>query len=393
MSIIKLPQMNNFQFKNPTKLIFGKGEIAKIANEIAKDKKIMITYGGGSIKRNGVYDQVIAALKGHKFVEFGSIEPNPQCSTLIKAATLAKSEGVDFLLAVGGGSVIDGTKFIACAMNFEDNPWDFMVDQSLLKTITPTPLAAVLTLPATASEMNNGAVISRKEIDEKLAFMHPMNYPVFSVLDPQVCYSLPTRQRSNGIADTFCHTLEQYLTYPSNSMVQDRFAEGILLTLKEIGVQILEKDADYDLMANFMLSATMGLNGFIAMGVPQDWGTHMIGHELTALYGLDHGVTLSIIGPSLMNVMRDEKREKLLQYGERVWGINAGGEKERIDATIAATRNFYESIGIKTRLSEHNIGSDKFELIADRFRKRGWNLGERGSITPEKVLLILKGAL
>ncbi|MEG1935550.1 MAG: iron-containing alcohol dehydrogenase, partial [Rikenellaceae bacterium] len=384
--------MNNFQFKNPTKLIFGKGEIAKIAKEIAKDKKIMITYGGGSIKRNGVYDQVTTALKDHNFIEFGSIEPNPQYSTLMKAADLARKEGVDFLLAVGGGSVIDGTKFIACAMNFHGDPWSFLVDQSLLKHIIPTPLATVLTLPATASEMNCGAVISRSEIGEKLAFQHALNYPVFSVLDPQVCYSLPAVQRSNGIADTFCHTLEQYLTYPSKSMIQDRFAEGILLTLKEIGVSLLEKDNDYDLMANFMLSATMGLNGFIAMGVPEDWATHMIGHELTALYGLDHAVTLAIVGPSLMNVMRDEKSDKLLQYGERVWGINSGGKKERIDATIAATRNFYESIGIKTHLSDYNIASEKFELIADRFRQRGWNLGERGTITPSKVLEILNGA-
>ncbi len=387
--------MNNFQFKNPTKLIFGKGEIASLSSELNKNIKYMITYGGGSIKRNGVYDQVIEALKGFDYVEFGSIEPNPQYSTLMKGVELAKSEKVEMLIAVGGGSVIYGTKFMATAINYtpKGEPWDFMLNQSLYEEVIPMPLAAVLTLPATGSEMNNAAVVSRKESGEKLAFKHPLNYPVFSILDPQVCYSLPVKQRANGIIDTFCHTLEQYLTYPTDSRVQDRFAEGVLLTLKEIGSDVISKDSDYDTMANFMLSATMGLNGFLGMGVPQDWATHMIGHELTALYGLDHGVTLAIVGPSLMNVMREEKCEKLIQYGERVWGINSGGKQERIDATIAATRSFYESMGVKCKLSEYGIGDDKFEYIAQLFRARGWNLGEKCSITPERVVEILKGAL
>lgn len=386
--------MNNFVFKNPTKLIFGKGQIAAIANEIPRDKKIMITYGGGSIMRNGVYNQVVAALEGFNYIEFGSIEPNPKYATLMKAVELAKSKGVDFLLAVGGGSVIDGTKFIATAIKYNktESAWDFMINQPLFADIVPVPLASVLTLPATASEMNCGAVISNTDTGEKLAFMHPLNYPVFSILDPEVCFTLPKKQRANGIADTYCHTLEQYLTYPANGMVQDRFAEGILQTLKTIGKEIVETD-NYDIMANYMLSATMGLNGFIGMGVPQDWATHMIGHELTAMYGLDHGVTLSIVGPSLINVMREEKGEKILQYGERVWGITEGSNDEKIDKTIEATRNFYESIGIKTRLSDYGINGDKIEVIADIFRKRGWNLGEKGSITPDKVVEILKGAL
>ncbi|MFI3315617.1 MAG: iron-containing alcohol dehydrogenase [Rikenellaceae bacterium] len=387
--------MENFQFKNPTKLIFGKGEIASLSNELDKNLKIMITYGGGSIKRNGVYDQVIKALEGYDYIEFSSIEPNPQYSTLMKAVEVAKKENVDIILAVGGGSVIDGTKFIATAVNYTltDEPWDFMVNQSLYADVKPLPIAAVLTLPATGSEMNNASVVSRKESGEKLAFKHPLNYPQFSILDPQVCYSLPTKQRANGIVDTYCHTLEQYLTYPTDSRVQDRFAEGILLTLKEIATDVISKEDDYDTMANFMFSATMGLNGFISMGVPQDWATHMIGHELTALYGLDHGVTLAIVGPSLMNVMRQEKQDKILQYGERVWGINAGSVDARIDATIDATRKFYESVGIKCKLSDYGIEGDKIEYIADIFARRGWNLGENLSITPEKVIEILKGAL
>ena len=385
--------MNNFTFKNPTKLIFGKGQIAKITEEITKDTKVMLTYGGGSIKSNGIYDQVIEALKGYTVIEFGGIEANPQYSTLMKAVEIGKKENIGLLLAVGGGSTIDGTKFIATAINYESDPWEFMVDQSILKEITPVKLASVLTLPATGSEMNCGAVISKKESGEKFAFMHPLNYPQFSVLDPQACFSLPKRQVANGVVDTFVHTLEQYLTYPANGMVQDRFAEGILLTLKDIGAKLLENPTSYDLMSNFMFSATMGLNGFIAMGVPEDWATHMIGHELTAFYGLDHGVTLAIVGPSLINVMREEKKEKILQYGERVWDITSGGEQERIDATIAATRSFYEKMGMKTRLSEHGINADDFATIAGRFESRGWNLGENQSITPAKVIDILNGAL
>ncbi len=386
--------MENFSFNNPTKLIFGKGEIASLSKQLNPQSKILLTYGGGSIKANGVYDQVKTALAGFNYIEFGGIEANPQYETLMKAVEIARAEGVDFLLAVGGGSVVDGTKFIATAIRYDktESPWDFMVNHALYKGVSSVPVAAVLTLPATGSEMNCGAVISRAETDEKLAFLNPDNYPVFSILDPEVCYSLPARQRANGIADTYCHTLEQYLTYPSESRLQDRFAEGILHTLQEIAPAVM-KGEDYDTMANFMYSATFALNGIIGMGVPQDWATHMIGHELTALYGLDHGVTLSIVGPALISVMRVEKEEKILQYGERLWGITEGTTEVKVDATIVALRSFYESIGIKTRLSEHGVGEENFALIAERFRSRGWNLGERGLITPEKVVEILKAAL
>lgn len=388
--------MNNFTFCNPTQLIFGEGQIACLSKNIPVGAKIMMTYGGGSIKSNGVYDQVIQALKGFDYIEFSGIEPNPHYETLMKAVEIARQEKVDFLLAVGGGSVIDGTKFIASAIHFESDPWDFMLNDTLLAGKSSVAIGTVLTLPATGSEMNCGAVVTREQTKEKMAFHDPANYPRFSILDPKVCFSLPKRQIANGIADTFCHTLEQYLTYPANALVQDRFCEGILLTLKEIAPKILANSQDYDLCANFMFSATMGLNGMISMGLPQDWATHMIGHELTALYGLDHGVTLSIIGPALMQVMRKEKHAKLLQFGERVFGISAAqlpSEEERIDRTILALRNFYESLGIKTRLTEYGIGMENFQLIADRFTQRGWNLGESQSVTPNKVLEILKAAL
>lgn len=386
--------MNNFQFQNTTKLIFGKGSISKLSENIPKGVKIMLTYGGGSIKANGVYDQVIKALEGYDIVEFSGIEPNPRYETLMKCVKLSREQNIDFLLAVGGGSVIDGTKFIAAAINYDSDPWNFMYDASLIeKTVTPVPLASVLTLPATGSEMNSGAVITKAETSEKLAFFHPLNYPKFSILDPETCYSLPKNQIANGVTDTFIHVLEQYLTYPSNSMVQDRWAEGILLTLKEIGVKVVDNNKDYDLVSNYMYAATMGLNGFISMGVPQDWATHMIGHELTAFHGLDHGVTLAIVSPSLYDVMRKEKREKLLQYGERVWGINAGDEDCRIDATINATRKFYESLGIKTRLSEYGINEDDIQKIVTRFKDRGMSLGENQSIDSDTIATILSKAL
>ncbi len=382
--------MNNFTFCNPTKLIFGKGTIARIAREIPAGAKIMMTYGGGSIRRNGVYDQVTAALKGRGAVEFGGIEPNPQYETLVKAVELARAEGVDFLLAVGGGSVIDGTKFIATALKYEGDPWDFLLDP--LKAVDAVPLATVLTLPATGSEMNNGAVVSRKELNEKLAFHNPKCYPLFSVLDPEVCYSLPQRQIVNGIVDSFAHTLEQYLTFDTQAMVMDRWAEGLLQTLVELGPKLVERHDRYDEVANFMLTATMALNGFIAMGVPQDWATHMIGHELTALHGLDHGVTLAIVYPGMMRVMRREKFDKLVQYAERVWGAT-GTPEEKAEAAIVKTDEFFRALGMKTRLSEHGIGQETIDFIVERFRKRGWNLGETGKVTPERVAEILRERL
>lgn len=379
--------MQNFVFSNPTKLIFGKGTIAKLAKKLPKDKRIMLTYGGGSIFKNGVYDQVKSATKGLNIIEFGGIEANPQYSTLMSAVEIARQAGVEYFLAVGGGSVLDGTKFIATAMLYKGDPWEFMLDPC--KAVNAMPLGAVLTLPATGSEMNNGAVISRKEIGEKLAFHNPRTFPQFSILDPEVCYSLPKRQIINGIVDSFAHTLEQYLTSDNQAMVMDRWAEGLLLTLRELSPKLVEKQTDYDTMANFMLTATMALNGFIAMGVPQDWATHMIGHELTALHGIDHGVTLAIVYPGVMSVMRDSKHDKLVQYAERVWGITEGTDDDKINRAIELTEKYFRSLGMKTRLSEWGVTTETIDEIVTRFTQRGWKLGENQSITPEIVGEIL----
>ena len=368
--------LNNFCFQNPTKLIMGKGMIAQLSKEIPADKKIMITFGGGSVKKNGVYDQVKEALKNHTTVEFWGIEPNPTIETLREAIALGKAEKVDFLLAVGGGSVIDGTKLISTGLLYEGDAWDLVKKG---KVETTLPLGTVLTLPATGSEMNDGAVISCKETKEKYAFFS--NFPKFSILDPEVTFSLPDYQIACGIADTFVHVMEQYLTKAGESRVMDRWAESILQTLVEIAPKIKENKQDYQNMADFMMCATMALNGFIAMGVSQDWATHMIGHEVTALTGLTHGHTLAIILPGTMDVLRQQKGEKIMQVGTRVFGVNTGTHDYRINEIIRKTREFFNSLGLTTSLSENNIGREVIDEIERRCNERDENYGEDGLVT------------
>ncbi|HRC72933.1 MAG TPA: alcohol dehydrogenase [Candidatus Competibacter sp.] len=371
--------MLNFSFYNPTKILFGKGQIAKIGKEIPKDQRILLTYGGGSIKQNGIYDQVMAALAGRTVFEFAGIEPNPTYETLMQAVELARREKVDFLLAVGGGSVVDGTKFIAAAIPFVGDPWDILANRGRIETALP--LGSVLTLPATGSEMNSGSVVTRRATHDKLAFMHPLVYPRFSVLDPTTTFTLPPRQIGNGVVDAYTHIMEQYLTYPVNAPIQDRFAEGLLLTLIEEGPKALATPDDYDVRANIMWCTTMALNGLIGAGVPGDWATHMIGHEITALHGLDHAQTLAIVLPSVMQVKRDKKRAKLLQYAARVWNLTDGDEDGRIDAAIAKTREFFEWMGVHTYLGDYGIQADAVPaLVAQLERHQLTKLGEHGDV-------------
>lgn len=380
--------MNNFSFQNPTKLIMGKGTIARLSDEIPAGKKVMITFGGGSVKKNGVYDQVKAALKDYQTVEFWGIEPNPAIETLRKAIALGKEENVDFLLAVGGGSVIDGTKLISAGLLYEGDAWELVQKGSARHTV---PLATVLTLPATGSEMNNGAVISCRETQEKYPFY--ANFPVFSILDPEVTFSLPPYQIACGMADTFVHVMEQYLTKAGESRVMDRWAEGILQTLVEIAPLIRENKNDYQLMADFMMCATMGLNGFIALGVTEDWSTHMIGHEITALTGLTHGHTLAMVLPGTMWVLWKPKKEKILQLGARVFGITSGNEETRIEETIHKTEEFFRSLGLTTRLHEENISETVIDEIEKRFNKRQVHFGEDGLVDGKTAKKILQRVL
>lgn len=382
--------MLNFKYHNPTKIIFGKGRIKDVAKEIPKGSRILITYGGGSVRRNGVLDQVMNALEGRDVLEFSGIEPNPEYDTLMKCVELARSERIDFILAVGGGSVIDGTKFIAAAVPYQGDTWE--IATSFGRRIGGSlPFGTVLTLPATGSEMNSNAVISRCSLNAKLAFGHPSLFPVFSVLDPTTTYTLPPEQISNGIIDTFVHVTEQYLTYPVQGKIQDRFAEGLLLTLIEDGPVALREPENYDVRASLMWCATLGLNGLIGAGVPQDWATHMVGHELTALYGLDHGKTLAIVLPALLRARRNEKRDKLLQYAERVWGIVEGDDDARIEAAIEKTQAFFESLGVRTALSAYGISNECIPRVAELLEQHGLTrLGERSDITPDTVREVLE---
>ena len=377
--------MQNFVFQNPTKLVFGAGQIALLSELIDKDRKVLLTFGGGSVKRTGVYDQVKEALKDHKTVEFWGIEPNPKVETLRKAVALGLEENVDLILAVGGGSVLDGTKLIAAGIAMpEKDPWEIVKSGNADKQIA---FASVMTLPATGSEMNNGAVISSLERNEKFAFRGA--YPEFSILDPQATYSLPAKQIANGLADIVVHCFEQYMTTTGQSRVLDRWAEGVIATVMEIAPLIRENQTDYAVMSDYMYSATMALNNFIRMGVTQDWVTHQIGHELTALHGVDHGESLAIVYPGTAQVLREQKRDKLLQFGERVLGIKDGTEEQRIDATIDGIEAFFKSLGLATRLSEKGIGMETIDLIQKHFNDRGVRLGEAKNVTGDVAREIL----
>ena len=385
--------MNNFEFKNPTKIIFGKDTIEKLKEEITTNAKVLLLYGGGSIKKNGIYDQVKTALANVDITEFGGIPANPEYEILVEALKVIKAKNITYLLAVGGGSVIDGTKFLSAAAVYDgDTPWDILTKN--IRTEKGMPFGTVLTLPATGSEMNSGAVITRKETKEKLAMGGPGLFPQFSILDPEVVKSIPQRQLANGLADAFTHVLEQYMTYPVNAKIQDRFAESILQTLIEIAPTVLKDEFDYKAASNFMWSCTMALNGLIQKGVPTDWAIHAMGHELTALYGIDHARTLAIITESHYKYNFEAKKEKLAQYGERVWNINEGSIDDKAYAAIEKTTAFFKSLGIDTKLSEYtNVYEGTAEEIAKRFTDRGWlGLGEHQSITPEKVKKIVKMA-
>ena len=385
--------MRNFEYKNPTKILFGKNQIENIKNEIPKDAKVLMLYGGGSIKKNGIYEQVKTALSEHEVLEFGGIPANPEYAVLLKALSLIKKENITYLLAVGGGSVIDGTKFLSAAALYKgDTPWDILTKN--IPTHKGMPYGTVLTLPATGSEMNSGAVITRAETKEKLSMGGPGLFPIFSVLDPEVIKSIPQRQLVNGIIDAFTHVLEQYLTYPTGAYLQDRFSESILQTLIEVAPQILKDPTDYNAASNFMWSCTMALNGLIKQGVPTDWAVHSMGHELTALFGIDHARTLAIIAPSHYRYNFETKKEKLAQYGERVWNITEGSIEHKATTAIEKTESFFNELGIDTKLSEYTKEyKGTAELISKRFKERGWEgLGEHKNLKPEDVEEIVKMA-
>ena len=385
--------MLNFELVNPVKILFGKGEITKIKKLVPKQANVLLLYGKGSIKKNGVYDQVTQALSGHNTVEFGGIPANPEYAILLEALAIIKKENISFILAVGGGSVIDGAKFLSSAALFEGkNPWDILAKR--IRTDKGMPFGTVLTLPATGSEMNSGSVISRKETGEKLAMGGPGLFPQFSVLDPTVVASIPNRQLANGITDAYTHVLEQYMTYPIGADLQDRFAESIMNSLIETAPKLMDNPSDYTIAANFMWCCTMALNGLIQKGVPTDWAIHAMGHELTALHGIDHARTLAIIAPRHYAYFLENKKEKLAQYGERVWNITEGSLEERAKKAIDKTEYFFQSLDIPTRISEYATDySETAEKVSSALENRGWTaLGEHKNVTPDAVKAIVEAS-
>ncbi|MYN46364.1 iron-containing alcohol dehydrogenase [Pseudoduganella sp. FT93W] len=385
--------MKNFEFHNPTRIVFGAETVGRLDQLIPAQARVLILYGGASAEKTGTLAEVRQALGQRSVQEFGGIEPNPSYETLMRAVQLVRAEQLDFLLAVGGGSVIDGTKFVAAAALYDGEPWE-IAEQGGANIRQALPIGTVLTLPATGSEMNSGAVVTRKATQAKLPFRNALLYPRFSVLDPSKTFTLPAKQIANGLVDAYVHTIEQYLTYPVQAHVQDRFAEGLLQTLIEIAPPAVATPDDYATRANLMWTATLALNGLIGAGVPQDWATHMIGHELTALYDIDHARTLALVLPALLDVQRDSKRAKLLQYAARVWDIRSGSEDERITAAIASTRHFFEGLGIPTRLSAYGLGPDAVEAVLRQLQAHGMTaLGEHRDIDLARSRRILQAAL
>jgi NADP-dependent alcohol dehydrogenase len=381
--------MDNFTYHNPVRIVFGRGAIGELPDLLPAGAKVMVTYGGGSIRRNGVYDQVAEALAGREWVEFGGIEANPRYATCMQAAELAAAEGAEFLLAVGGGSVLDATKFVAVALRYPEgrDPWEIMLTRDAVESAVP--LGCVMTLPATGSEMNGNAVITRDDVGEKLFFSSARVYPQFSILDPATTFSLPPRQTANGVIDTFVHVTEQYLTRPNGAPLQDRQAEAILATLVAEGPKALERPDDYDVRANLMWCATNALNRQLSCGTVGDWSSHRIGHELTALYGIDHAQSLAITHPAVLKYLKAQKREKLAQCARRVWGLDGDDEDALAGAAIERVEAFFRSLGVVTRLGDYDIPSEAAALVAGRLAGRSMKVCEQVDLGPEDVEAIL----
>ncbi|WFO51915.1 iron-containing alcohol dehydrogenase [Aeromonas veronii] len=383
--------MYNFQYANPTRICFGEGQIASLPTLIPPGSRLLVLYGGGSIKQNGVYEQLTRALEGVTWQEFSGIGANPRFELLMEAVAQVKRERIDFLLAVGGGSVVDGTKFVAAAACYEgDDPWDICGKQASVHKALP--MGCVLTLPATGSESNPTSVVSRGDV--KISFRSPLVQPQFAVLDPTTTYSLPPRQTGNGVVDAFVHIAEQYLTFPVGGEVQDRLAEGLLQVLVENGPKALAEPTNYQVRANLMWAASLALNGLIGCGVPQDWASHAIGHQLTALYGLDHGQSLAVVLPSLLRERASQKQDKLAQFAERVWHSTREDKALRIEEAIIRTEQFFQKMGLGTRLADYGLSESCIPAVCSNLKRVGRTaLGEQQDIDPDRVARILARAL
>ncbi|TMO95778.1 NADH-dependent alcohol dehydrogenase [Pseudoalteromonas sp. S3260] len=378
-----------FSYVNPTLIQFGQQQIAALSDLIAKDQKVLVVYGGGSIKKNGVYNQVAAALEGFDWVEFSGVGANPTIEVLDQAVKICKEQDIDFVLGVGGGSVIDGVKYIAASAVYDGEGWDIPTGKHSITSALP--IGAVLTLPATGSESNQNSVVSKEATKQKLPFASPEVLPKFAIMDPDVMKTLPQRQLVNGLVDAWVHTCEQYLTFPEGALVQEGYAEALLKTLKTLGDNFENQDDAW--RANLMWAANQALNGLIGSGVSQDWATHMIGHELTAAYGVDHARSLAIVQPSLLRNQFAVKKAKLEQMGKNVFGLEQ--TDDLAEQTIQAIEAFYHSLEVATQLTEH--GDDKaaaIDNIIGKLEAHGMvALGENQAITLKESREILEHAV
>lgn len=338
----------NFTYHNPTQIHFGPDSFAQLPELIPAEAKILLLYGGGSIKRNGVYDRVVQALAGRDWVEFGGVEANPTLETLTQAVALVREHQLDFILAVGGGSVSDGAKFIACAALYAGDGWDIVSGKHAVSVALP--VGVVLTLAATGSESNAGAVVTRRATQQKKVFYAQAARPRFAILNPQVMLSLPDRQLENALVDAFIHVCEQYLTYPVGALVQDGYAEALMRTLKTLADSFAQRH-EIGWLQNLMWAANQALCGIVGVGMPQDWATHRIAMELTALYGMDHGRTLSVLQPWLLRETIEAKRAKLEQMGHQVFGL----KQPSAEATISAIEALYRSVNMPVHLRETDV--------------------------------------
>ncbi|GIM47273.1 NADH-dependent alcohol dehydrogenase [Collibacillus ludicampi] len=387
--------MNPFTFHNPTKLIFGEGQLEQLRTEIPPfGKKILLVYGGGSIKRNGIYDNVMRILQDidATVYELPGVEPNPRLSTVHKGVDICKAEGIEFLLAVGGGSVIDCTKAITIGAKYEGDVWDIIT-----RKVTPTdalPFGTVLTLAATGSEMNSGSVITNWETKEKYGWGSPLVYPKFSILDPVHTFTVPKDHTVYGIVDIMSHVFEQYFHHVPNTPLQDRMCESILKTVIETAPKLIEDFDHYEHRETILYCGTMALNGILDMGFDGDWGTHQIEHAVSAVYDIPHGGGLAILFPNWMKYCLEENVDRFKQLAIRVFDVNPERKSDHEIALegIEKLRAFWNSLGAPSRLADYNIDDSQLEVLAEKALARG-EVGRFKRLNKEDILEIYKMSL
>lgn len=357
--------MNNFNFCVPTDIRFGKGQIGCLPEELKKyGKRILMVYGGGSIKRTGLYDTILDLLKEFEIYELSGIEPNPKLDSVRKGAAICKEKNIDMILAVGGGSSIDASKHIACAAYYEGDAWDLMFDRS--KMTKALPIAVVLTMAATGSEMNPGAVITNEETNEKIEIAGPILYPTISICDPTYLYTLPAKQTAAGTADILSHAMEQYFQPTDDAYLTDRISESLMKTVIHYGPIALKEPENYEARANLMWASSLGLNHILTVGKGGAWSCHPIEHELSAYYDITHGEGLAIVTPAWMKaVLCDTTVERFAMFGRNVWDITEGDAREIAEKAIEKTAEFFKSLGLPSTLKEVGINAEKFEEMAE----------------------------